>query len=198
MIVIDTFNHLQKGSINLSHVVSESFHVLQKIARKHKCFFLIVHHSGKGKGALKPSMDNALGSGNIPANLKVQIELKKDPEEINIIHFCIVKGNKLKEVEKQRSYKLRRDDHRLLHPTGERVLLTEIMQKKIDPQLQVSLPRSKPNEQRSKLTHEKKKEIIERLKKGERQTVLAFEYGVSQGAISQLWTAYNRGELILE
>jgi len=50
----------------------------------------------------------------------------------------------------------------------------------------------KPKSSNYKLSEEQKSEIIRRLSKGEKQTALAKDYRITQGAISQLWSKFNQ------
>ena len=156
-------------------------------------------HSAKGKAFNIPHKDNLLGSRVIEGYARIVIELKRDLDNSRKIHSCAVKGNHIKDPEiKRNSFVLQMDEHRLFQDTGERVLFEDTVKKKRGVVVDTGEPRKAIKSKRSKLTHEEKKEIIERLKKGERQTVLAKEYGVTQGAISQLWRKYNRDEIILD
>jgi len=192
LVIIDTFIHLTDGKMQFPNTANKIFIQLRRIAEKYKCFILIISHDNKIAAKSGPSKHNSFGTVYIVNNLRIQIELIKDSDNPDIIYFCIVKGNKIRESEKKRAYKLKRGDYRLFHNTGERIPLNEIGARKKDPTDRKTSDKNPSEKRRGKLSEEKITEIISRLEKGEKQTVLAQEYGVTQGAISQLWNKYQR------
>ncbi len=192
IVVIDTFYNLTEGNMNLPNVVEPILNQLSSLAEEHKCLVVIVMHSAKSKALNLPDKNNLLGSRVIEGNARIVIELKRHPEDQGKVHFCVVKGNRVKDPEiKSKSYVLQMDDHRLFQSTGERVPFGEINKRKNHTDEATILTQNSPKGRLGRLTPEQKMEITQKLKDGEKQTVLSREYGVTQGAISQIWTKHN-------
>lgn len=198
LVIIDTFIHLLDGNVNSSNAVTEAFKKLRIIAEKNSCFILIIHHKSKAGSSASPSQHNSLGSASFSFNVRVQIDLIKDSDDPEIVHFCIVKGNKIPENEKRLTYKLKLGENRLFHNTGERVPVSDIGEKKKVQDEQPSSPKKTLQKRQGKLSNNVIKDIITKLKKGAKQTVLAQEFDVTQGAISQLWKKYHAGDLQID
>lgn len=119
-LIVDAFADVYTGNMVESNKVREFLNLFRKLSLEHHFLVIFLHHTRKGSEQLSPSKNNALGSQGFEAKMRVVIELKKDPYEGDIRHFCIVKGNYLGEDFKKSSYKLRVDSNMRLTYTHER------------------------------------------------------------------------------
>ena len=98
----DMFPHDMK-QLNHTRVWLQEFY---ELTTQYKFHLLFVHHSKKGSEAYKPHASNCSGVG-LTAKGRTSIEFRKDPEDIDKRHVCIVKANHLKEELKQDSIEVK-------------------------------------------------------------------------------------------
>jgi len=132
LIIIDTFSDLYSGEMNQTNRIRSYLHDFALFARKHKCLILMLHHTGKRTEDLAPSKNNLLGSQGFEAKMRLVLELRKDQDNPDIRHLCIVKSNYLSKEYKDASYVLRFDSDMLFANTGERVPFSELATRKFD------------------------------------------------------------------
>lgn len=121
LIVVDAFADIFSGDINSTIAVRNFLTQYSALAQKHECLFIFLHHTGKRTDDLSPSKNNLLGSQGFEAKMRLVIELRKDKDEPNHRHLCIVKGNYLPSENKNSSYVLMFDENMLFSNTEKRV-----------------------------------------------------------------------------
>lgn len=132
LIIVDTFSDLYSGEMNQTNRIRSYLHDFALFARKHKCLILMLHHTGKRTEDLPPSKNNLLGSQGFEAKMRLVLELRKDQDDHDIRHLCIVKSNYLSKEYKDASYVLKFDSDMLFVNTGERVPFNELATRKVD------------------------------------------------------------------
>ena len=120
LVVIDCFSDLYTGRLNEANQVRTFLNEYKQLADNHKCLVLFLHHTGKGKEKLEPSKHNIIGSQAFEAKMRCVIEIREDPLDPDIRHFCITKGNYLPKQYKRESYRLKFDDKFSFEQTGDR------------------------------------------------------------------------------
>jgi len=124
-IIFDAFGDLFIGQLNAANEVRRYLNVYKNLSEKYGCAVLFLHHTGKRTESQPPSKSNLLGSQGIEGKSRVLLELRKDLNNIDIRHLCIVKGNYIKESEKQSSYVLKFEET-IFYGTGERVNFNDL------------------------------------------------------------------------
>jgi hypothetical protein len=123
LVIIDAFADVFTGDLNRVNEVRGFLNVFHNMARHFECLFLILHHTGKRTQNLPPSKDSVLGSQGFEGKMRTLIEVRKDPENKEYRHLCILKGNYLSEDYKNESFKIRFDKNLVFIPTFERTPL---------------------------------------------------------------------------
>lgn len=127
LIVVDAFTDVFSGDINSSTKVREFLNQFSKIAKKHKCLVLFLHHTGKRTDKYSASKDNVLGSQAFEAKMRVLLELKHYPNDETKRTLTITKGNYISSKIKKYSKVLTFNEEELLfYDTGEEVLTDSI------------------------------------------------------------------------
>ena len=121
LVVIDAFADLYIGPMNENNRVRTFLNSFSQLAQKHSTLFLFLHHTGKRTESFAPSKHNAIGSQGFEAKMRLVMELRPDPEQNDIRHLCLVKGNYLAEEFKHDSFMLRFTPGLNFEATGERV-----------------------------------------------------------------------------
>lgn len=120
-IIADAYSDLFDESNMNSTAESRSFlHKFHVLAVTHKCSVIFLHHISKAKETSSPSKNNLIGSQALEAKARVVFELRRDINEPNNRHLCIVKGNYLSEEFKNKSYVLE-FNNMSFSATGQRV-----------------------------------------------------------------------------
>ena len=101
----DVFPHDMK-MLNHTRVWLQEFY---ELTTKYKFHLLFVHHSKKDSEEKTPHKSNCSGVG-LTAKGRTSIEFRKDPEDLNKRHVCIVKANHLSEELKQDSIEIEFDN----------------------------------------------------------------------------------------
>lgn len=98
------------------------------LAHKYQCLIIFLHHTGKTTDGKTPSKHNAIGAQSFEAKMRCVVELRKDLEDEEIRHFCIVKANGLPQTYKNDSFVLNFDPETFLFTdTGERRPFDELV-----------------------------------------------------------------------
>lgn len=131
-VIIDAFGDVfGSGDMNQVGSVRDVLNKFSKLATRHECLFVILHHTGKRTEALTPSKDNLVGSQGFEAKMRAVLILKKDLQDDALRHLCIVKGNYLSASEKEKSYLLRFNENLTFTNTEQRVHLSELSQNNV-------------------------------------------------------------------
>ena len=102
LVVLDCFGDIfphDLRQLNQTRVFLQQFF---ELTNEHKFHIMFVHHSKKESEERPPSHINCSGVG-LTAKGRTYIEFRKDPEDLNKRHLCIVKANHLAEELKQDS-----------------------------------------------------------------------------------------------
>lgn len=128
LIVIDCIADIfgAKGSFNESTQVRAFLTPYKEFADRHQVLFIFLHHTGKRTDQLEPSKANLLGSQAFEAKMRMVAELRVDPQDPSLRHFCIVKGNYLSKEFKSASFELRFDEDMIFKNTGNRKPFEEL------------------------------------------------------------------------
>lgn len=114
LVVVDPLSDNLLGDMNQSNITRQYLNKFQFLAKKHKCTFLIVHHTGKSKDKKEPNKAQLLGSVGIEGKARQVIMLSHDKNYPNMKIISIVKGNYLSETEKSKQIFLKFDPLTLL------------------------------------------------------------------------------------
>jgi len=128
-IIVDAITDLYGGDMNQSNKIRSFINDFSNLAEKYQCLIIFLHHTGKRTENAMPSKDNILGSQGFEAKMRMVIELRRDYDDPNIRHLCIVKGNYLSEDFKQQSFVLEFGDDLRFTNLNRRVPFTLLMKK---------------------------------------------------------------------
>jgi len=128
LVICDTFSDLFSGQLNEQNSVRRFLNHFRELAERHQCLFLFVHHTRKGNESLTPSKNNLVGSVGLEGKMRFVAELRKDPNELNLRHFCPVKGNYLPDSFKHESIVLSFSENMVFSSTSQRKPFSEIYQ----------------------------------------------------------------------
>ena len=173
LVVIDCLTDLfgGKGSLNESTQVRAFLNPYKELADRHQCLIIFLHHTGKRTSDFEPSKANLLGSQGIESKMRLVVELRVDPVDPTLRHFCIVKGNYLPQGYKSESFELRFDDQMCFHNTGNRKPFEELQKRSFE---------------RSSIEH--REHLIEQVKElsstGKSQRDIAKELAISVGSVN--------------
>ena len=129
LIVIDAFADLFFGDLNANNRVRTFLNEYRELALKNKCLIIFLHHTGKRTENEAPSKNNAIGSQGFEAKMRLMIEIRKDQNDANIRHLCIVKGNYLPEECKTHSIVTRFSDKMLFENLNYSVPFEQLVKK---------------------------------------------------------------------
>lgn len=132
LVIIDTFTDLYSGEMNQTNKIRSFLHEFALLAKKHSCLVLMLHHTGKRTEDLVPSKNNLLGSVGFEGKMRLVLELRKDQDNPDLRHLCVVKSNYLSKEYKDASYVLNFDSNMLYSNTGARVPFEELAARKVD------------------------------------------------------------------
>jgi KaiC/GvpD/RAD55 family RecA-like ATPase len=127
LIIIDTFLDLFNGDMNQSNKIRAFMDQYYRLAIKYQCLILMLHHIGKRTEDLTPSKNNLLGSQGFEAKTRLVLELRKDKDDSELRHLCIVKANYLSTEKKEKSYLLKFTKEMLFEDTGQRVAFEDLV-----------------------------------------------------------------------
>lgn len=150
-----------------------------KLAIKYQCLIIFLHHTGKSTDTRAPSKHNTIGAQSFEAKMRCLVELRKDQNDENRRHFCIVKGNLLSQEYKSQSYVLdfNTDTFRFTY-ADERTPIDELAYNDI------------PQVREKKTTPENYARAIQLQKEGHTLDSIAKQLNLAnRGAVSKLLTA---------
>jgi len=116
LLIIDAWADLFSGNINDITQVRRELNNLKKIASKHGCLVIILHHTIKNSEYSRPDKNRLNGSQGIEASLRALIELR--PGNGNERILSILKGNYISSNLKNQSLVLEFNEDRLLFRTS--------------------------------------------------------------------------------
>lgn len=127
VVVIDAFADVFPGQMNQNNIVRSFLSKFDRLAKKHKCLIIFLHHCGKNSEYKEPSKNSLIGSQGYEAKMRLVLELREDWNDPSLRHLCVVKGNYLPKEYKRESFVLRFDEDMLFHNTGQRVPFEELV-----------------------------------------------------------------------
>jgi hypothetical protein len=121
LVVIDTLGDLL-NDVKDNGEARKTLHKLRKISMDHRCLIIVMHHTNKRTENQAPSKSNIMGAAGIEQKVRLALELRTDPNEENIKHLSVLKGNYLGKEYKNASFVLSfNEDDFTFENTGERV-----------------------------------------------------------------------------
>lgn len=130
LIIIDAFADIFTGQLNANNEVRGFLNSYRELALKHKCLIIFIHHNVKWSEYKEPSKNNSIGSQGFEAKMRLLIDFRKDPNNEDIRHLCIVKGNYLPAEQKSKSIALLFNDRMLFENLNYGIPFEQL---KIDP-----------------------------------------------------------------
>lgn len=105
LVVVDSFGDVFKGNdSNNNMVMRNTVKLFDKIAKKHNCLILFVHHINKGAYRIAPGQEHIQGGSGLTQKVRLAIILSEGVG--NIRYFTVVKGNYCPKEYKQNSLEL--------------------------------------------------------------------------------------------
>ena len=126
LVVVDSFGDIFKGhDSNNNMVMRNTVKLFDKIAKKHKCLILFVHHINKGAYRIAPGQENIQGGSGLTQKVRLAVILSEGVG--NIRYFTVVKGNYCPKKYKQYSLELIfSEENFLFSNTGNLILTSDI------------------------------------------------------------------------
>jgi len=113
LVVVDSFGDIFTGSdSNNNMVMRNTVKLFDKIAKKHNCLLLFVHHINKGAYNSNPSQEHIQGGSGLVQKVRLAIILSEGEGDIR--YFTVVKGNYCPKKYKQNSIELKFSEETLL------------------------------------------------------------------------------------
>lgn len=148
LVVIDAFGDAFNGkNLNDNKEIRAFYATFKTIAKAFNCLIVFNHHTGKRTLAYAPDKDNSLGSQAIEAAPRMAIELRQDPTDTEVKHFCIVKANYLASEYKTKSYAIKMDENLVFSLTGARAEFAELAKNPKQAETQSKKPTAHTNEE---------------------------------------------------
>lgn len=133
LVITDCWGDIFMGNSINSNEVRGYLNKLQRLSEEYNFLSLSLHHTNKRSEFGAPSKHNINGGQAFQAKMRTVVELRKDLRNENIRHFCIVKGNYLKDSQKNKSFILNFDQENLMFTSkGERAEYESLYEQNID------------------------------------------------------------------
>lgn len=120
LIIIDAFTDVFTKELNANTQVRQFLNDYDKLAKKHSCLILFLHHIGKNTLKSAPSKDSIIGSQAFEAKMRVVLELRPNQYKQNRKDLWVLKANFLDSDQKTKSHVLEMNDTMIFKATGER------------------------------------------------------------------------------
>ena len=102
LVVVDSFGDIFKGGdSNNNMAMRNTVKTFDKIAKKHNCLILFVHHINKGAYRQAPGQEHIQGGAGLMQKVRLGIQLSEGDN--NTRYFTVVKGNYCPKEYKQNS-----------------------------------------------------------------------------------------------
>ncbi len=126
LVVIDSFGDIFTGAdSNNNMAMRNTVKLFDKIANKHKCLIMFVHHINKGAYRQSPAQENIQGGSGLVQKVRLAIQLSEG--DGNLRYFTVVKGNYCPKEYKQNSIELLFSEETFLFKhTGKMIPTNEI------------------------------------------------------------------------
>lgn len=127
LIVIDTLGDIPndiRDNSEMRNILSG----FKKLATTYQCLILLMHHTNKKTEHMAPSKSNIMGAGGIEQKCRLALELRSDPNDENVKHLSVLKGNYLSKEFKGASFVLRFDPETFtFENTGDRIEFDQLV-----------------------------------------------------------------------
>jgi RecA-family ATPase len=120
LIIIDAFTDVFSKELNANTQVRQFLNDYDKLAKKHNCLILFLHHIGKNTLRATPNKDSIIGSQAFEAKMRVVVELRPNQHKPNLKDLWVLKSNFLDSNHKTKSYVLEVNDDMVFSSTGDR------------------------------------------------------------------------------
>lgn len=134
LIVIDAFTDIFSKELNANTQVRQFLNEYDKLAKKHDCLIIFLHHIGKNTLRSAPNKDSIIGSQAFEAKMRVVLELRPNRHNSVRKDLWVLKGNFLEPKHKNNSHIMAMNDSLIFENTGEKDTKSPIY-KKSDPEL---------------------------------------------------------------
>jgi RecA-family ATPase len=134
LIVIDAFTDVFSKELNSNTQVRQFLNEYDKLAKKHDCLIVFLHHIGKNTQRSAPNKDSIIGSQAFEAKMRVVLELRLNRHNPTRKDLWVLKGNFLEQKYKNSSYIMDFNDSLIFENTGKTDTKSTIY-KKSDPEL---------------------------------------------------------------
>lgn len=126
LVVVDSFGDIFKGGdSNNNMAMRNTVKTFDKIAKKHNCLILFVHHINKGAYRQAPGQEHIQGGAGLMQKVRLGIQLSEGDN--NTRYFTVVKGNYCPKEYKQNSIVLNFSEETFLFSnTGKLIPTTEL------------------------------------------------------------------------
>lgn len=104
LVVVDPYSQVCSKDMYKANEVRDVLSEYQRLAVKHRCLIIFVHHTKKHSISSSPDKNNALGSQAFEAYLRLLIEVKSNINNPQKKHVCITKGNYVPTEYKKESF----------------------------------------------------------------------------------------------
>lgn len=134
LIVIDAFTDIFSKELNANTQVRQFLNEYDKLAKKHDCLIIFLHHIGKNTLRSAPNKDSIIGSQAFEAKMRIVLELRPNRHNSVRKDLWVLKGNFLEPKHKNNSHIMEMNDSLIFENTGEKDTKSPIY-KKSDPEL---------------------------------------------------------------
>jgi len=126
LVVVDSFGDIFKGFDNNSNMaMRNTVKVFDRIAKKHNCLILFVHHINKGAYRQAPGQEHIQGGAGLVQKVRLAIQLTQG--EGFLKYFTVVKGNYCPREYKTNAIELEFSEESFLFtPTGKLVPVEQL------------------------------------------------------------------------
>jgi KaiC/GvpD/RAD55 family RecA-like ATPase len=123
LVVVDSFGDIFTGNdSNNNMVMRNTVKLFDKIAKKHNCLLLFVHHINKGAYNSNPGQEHIQGGSGLVQKVRLAIILSEGVG--NTRYFTVVKGNYCPKEYKQNSIELKFSEETLLFTNTGKIIPT--------------------------------------------------------------------------
>ncbi|HEY9170302.1 MAG TPA: AAA family ATPase [Lutibacter sp.] len=120
LIIIDAFADVFSKEINANTQVRNFLNSYDRLAKKHQCLILFLHHTGKRTMQISPTKDSIIGSQGFEAKMRVVLEIRPNFNNDKQKDLWVLKSNFLESKYKNHSYVLDFNEDLIFNNTGRR------------------------------------------------------------------------------
>lgn len=120
LIIIDAFADVFSKEINANTQVRNFLNSYDRLAKKHQCLILFLHHTGKRTMLISPTKDSIIGSQGFEAKMRVVLEIRPNFNNDKQKDLWVLKSNFLESKYKNHSYVLDFNEDLIFNNTGRR------------------------------------------------------------------------------